>query len=514
MITSSTTKRCCVISNLFIRHLWRVLFLLAVPFFANSQVIDLGQINRNTADVRYDNPFYSSPDIQKELTRSQLNSLSSNFFYSKYQFLGQKNAVTNPDLPLDISCQGLRVVFILDESGSIMGDDAVEVRTGALALANALNNSGAELRVIEFATSASVINLGGASVNNTFISNFNNYLNSSYLGQSYNPVSQAPCNGWTNWEDALIKAQPLPADLIIFFTDGNPTAYNQGSSNTCGSVRTPNDGTYSASTALSRAVTVANAIKTSGKHMFAVGVGSSINESNLIAVSGPDKFNDNHNIYTDDYAIGDFDIIASTLTAAVNLICGTTLEIEKFVNESSKCVGQSVTFTIKVKNTGGQYGFDANNVVITDVLPNGYTNPQIVGNVPGASFNGNTLTYNAGNLPANEFVTISFTATLTTPPANYNNIAKTIADNANEVSDNAIVNAIYPDQPTLACYQTAVFNSQTCEWDVTGEQPAQPTLACYESAVFNTQTCEWDVTGEQPAQPTLACYESAEFNTQ
>jgi hypothetical protein len=33
--------------------------------------------------------------------------------------------------------------------------------------------------------------------------------------------------------------------------------------------------------------------------------------------------------------------------------------------------------------------------------------------------------------------------------------------------------------PTLACYETAVFNEETCAWDVTGEQPAQPTLACY-----------------------------------
>ncbi|MFN5356924.1 MAG: hypothetical protein ACK5CT_09980, partial [Bacteroidota bacterium] len=70
-----------------------------------------------------------------------------------------------------------------------------------------------------------------------------------------------------------------------------------------------------------------------------------------------------------------------------------------------------------------------------------------------------------------------------------------------------------PAQPTLACYETATLNSQTCQWDVTGTQPAQPTLACYETASFNTTTCSWDVTGTQPAQPTLACYETASFNT-
>ncbi|MFN6091046.1 MAG: hypothetical protein ACK44N_01370, partial [Bacteroidota bacterium] len=74
------------------------------------------------------------------------------------------------------------------------------------------------------------------------------------------------------------------------------------------------------------------------------------------------------------------------------------------------------------------------------------------------------------------------------------------------------VTGTQPTQPTLACYESATFNNTTCQWDVTGTQPAQPTLACYESATFNTTTCSWDVTGTQPTQPTLACYESATFN--
>jgi hypothetical protein len=70
-------------------------------------------------------------------------------------------------------------------------------------------------------------------------------------------------------------------------------------------------------------------------------------------------------------------------------------------------------------------------------------------------------------------------------------------------------------QPTgLSCWQSAIFNTITCAWDVTGTQPTQPTgLVCYQTATFNTATCSWDVTGTQPAQPTLACYETATFNT-
>jgi hypothetical protein len=72
-----------------------------------------------------------------------------------------------------------------------------------------------------------------------------------------------------------------------------------------------------------------------------------------------------------------------------------------------------------------------------------------------------------------------------------------------------------PAQPTLACYQTAVLDTMSCAWVVSGTQPTQPTgLACYETAVFNTTTCSWVVSGTQPAQPTnLSCWQTATFNT-
>ncbi|MFZ4105946.1 T9SS type A sorting domain-containing protein [Flavobacterium sp.] len=69
-----------------------------------------------------------------------------------------------------------------------------------------------------------------------------------------------------------------------------------------------------------------------------------------------------------------------------------------------------------------------------------------------------------------------------------------------------------PFQPTLACYETASFNSNTCSWDVSGAVPEQPILACYETASFNSETCSWEVSGVVPEQPILACYETASFN--
>jgi hypothetical protein len=83
----------------------------------------------------------------------------------------------------------------------------------------------------------------------------------------------------------------------------------------------------------------------------------------------------------------------------------------------------------------------------------------------------------------------------------------------NTTSCSWVVTGSQPSQPSLACYQTASFNTTTCTWDVTGSQPSMPSLACYETASFNTSTCVWDVTGSQPSMPSLACYETASFNT-
>ena len=68
-----------------------------------------------------------------------------------------------------------------------------------------------------------------------------------------------------------------------------------------------------------------------------------------------------------------------------------------------------------------------------------------------------------------------------------------------------------PAPTGLSCWQTAAFNSSTCAWVVSGTQPVQPTTACYQTATFTN--CEWVLTGTQDAQPTLLCYQTAAFNT-
>lgn len=58
---------------------------------------------------------------------------------------------------------------------------------------------------------------------------------------------------------------------------------------------------------------------------------------------------------------------------------------------------------------------------------------------------------------------------------------------------------VQPEQPEVACYETAVWNAGLCQWDVSGTQPAAPTdLACWETANFDETSCDWQISGTQP----------------
>ena len=94
------------------------------------------------------------------------------------------------------------------------------------------------------------------------------------------------------------------------------------------------------------------------------------------------------------------------------------------------------------------------------------------------------------------------------------NVFRWTAADLSCTSDVTVTVTAAPTAPTLACYQTATFNSATCTWNVTGTQPVQPTTACYQTATFNTTTCAWVLTGTQPTQPTATnCWDNYQFNT-
>ncbi len=351
-------------------------------------------------------------------------------------------SITNPDIPSTKLCSDLKITFVLDESGSIAISNSTEsVKLGVRSLANALLNSGAQLRIIEFSAESRIIDLGQTEVNSTFVTNLNQYLGAGFNGQSYNPVNA------TNWEDALEDVSVFDADLVFFFTDGYPTAYNGPN----GTISVGGSATFPA--ALDAAVTKANFVKTQGKHMLVIGVGAGIELDNIIAISGPDRFGGANTVLNSDFSTPPFDQLASNLSSIVNTICGTELSLLKSVSNDGVCAGQEVTFTTIVKNTGGSFNYQANNVEISDVYPNGYSNIQVISPSTGVSVNGQTVSYLVDTLLVGQTITLVVTATVDAPPGDFYNVVTASAYNANTLIDSAYV---------LSGYATETLQRTSC----------------------------------------------------
>ena len=201
--------------------------------------------------------------------------------------------VVNPDLD-PLPCDELDVMIILDESGSI--DDGPNganheqgMRNAAITLANSLSGSGANMSVVKFSNDAEIVNVPGFDPNWNPVGPSYTAALQSYLNSNYN------AEGWTNWEDAFQKAIDLnairTADLIIFATDGNPTAYmnNGGGCVDCdesiGNICTDCE----SDNALDRATLNSDILKAAGSHLFGLAIGTEINLANISAVTGLDQ---------------------------------------------------------------------------------------------------------------------------------------------------------------------------------------------------------------------------------
>lgn len=209
--------------------------------------------------------------------------------------------VENPDLIVG-PCEEFNIVIILDASGSI-DDDASsagqfsqneqDVRAATLGLAQALNNTGGEIAIVQFSTSSQIVDVDGGGpgaagyrlVNDDFIDDLSDYLYPGGVNPPANGTSGYEASGWTNWEAAFDDVIALNAiqvaDLVLFLTDGNPTAYVFNNGTIC-------DG-CDETTSLNQATPKADLVKTAGSHIYGIAVGSNINLSNIAAMTGPDE---------------------------------------------------------------------------------------------------------------------------------------------------------------------------------------------------------------------------------
>ena len=128
------------------------------------------------------------------------------------------NRRTNPSIGA-VTCQALlRIVLVLDRSGSIQTNGVAAYRNAVTGFVNDLVGTNTEVGIVSFAASAS-LEQGYTSVLGGAPPALLNSINSVYNNTG----------GGTNWDAGLFTVNgpftPAP-DLVVMVTDGNPTLNN------------------------------------------------------------------------------------------------------------------------------------------------------------------------------------------------------------------------------------------------------------------------------------------------
>ncbi len=371
------------------------------------------------------------------MKNSFLSLLCSCCFFNVFA----QTPITNPDLI--ISCP-YDIIFVLDESGSIVGQGTgatninTQVRSGALGLINALNGSGSRVTVVEFNSNARRATIGGSTayqeVTNTYVNSFTTYIttdnNTTPQADRYDPEDYSCTGGtpqcFTNWEAAFLLVQTINntdglAQLIIFFTDGQPTAYI----NQQGTVTQGTDNTTQTQ-ALNEAIVAANGVKTQGSHIFVVAIPNpTLPEANIIAISDPDRYPDiEPDFVKADYSVSTTVTLQQDLANIANNVCKIDLRLEKTATQSTACIGDTIVFTLTLYNEGLDNG---SGIEVTDVIPNGYTYLNDNGGAATSETNG-VVVWDVNTLNVSDSAVLQITV-MVNASGDYKNTAQVTAAN-------------------------------------------------------------------------------------
>jgi uncharacterized repeat protein (TIGR01451 family) len=279
--------------------------------------------------------------------------------YTLREGLNVPAPATNQDLPP--RC-GINVMLVLDESGSIGDTPGAEqaVKTATRTFLNSLSGTGAAVSIVDFSTSARQ-QIGYTQVTGSSPSGGNPGSGTiatvfePYLEDGYDP------NGWTNWEDAFTKvraanadADQPTADLVVFITDGDPTARNNPPGNPITNIREGD------ATAMRPAAAQANLVKNQGSHVLAMGVGDAVttptSARRLTAVSGFDQYPGTDFSRSDYTLVRDFDSLAAALRAIALELCEASVTVTKEVDEGAGYVpDDGWRFTATVSTSPGGF---------------------------------------------------------------------------------------------------------------------------------------------------------------
>ena len=298
-------------------------------FTSGTQTIDFRTNNKNTVTA----PGGPDDSYAVVYTPYASNDCSGNPSGSAYTLTNALN-VTGPGENHNLveRC-GINVMLVLDESGSIAssnatgaGADRYQVLPGR-ALRDRLRGLHCRLQLDR--RSPNPIHGGDGRVDRRDL--YPVHRQQKPGGPGYNP------SGWTNWEAAFQKVDEAngskKADLVVFMTDGDPTAMNK---NGGGVTEGLTEGDVEA---LQRAQFESNDVKSDGSHVFMLGVGAAVAVDNpesadrLTAVSGFEKYPPNPFGRADFTLVKEFAGLAAALRQIVSELCGNSVTITKQVDE-------------------------------------------------------------------------------------------------------------------------------------------------------------------------------------
>jgi uncharacterized repeat protein (TIGR01451 family) len=295
--------------------------------------------------------------------------------------------------PIADSC-GLDLTLVLDASGSIKSSNAVDdVREAAGQFLGALADTDSRARVTQFASLTEEL---APSTLITSESVAPGGVHGEATTDYYNPIPQIPsgvdvyrydgsgdpssASNWdkrtdtqyTNWHASLKQAGEGNDEMVVYITDGEPTAYDFDRAGDPFGVQDPPDvGTVTNrgdadQEMLDRSVEAANAIKDGGTRMLAIGVGNATTsgtlQDRLKAISGPKLVDDLGSVESindvDVAIVEDFEDLAQFLRSVVLQLCSPSLTITKLaqtpeIAEYTPAEGWSMTVTPTVAT-----GFD------------------------------------------------------------------------------------------------------------------------------------------------------------
>jgi von Willebrand factor type A domain/Domain of unknown function DUF11 len=344
----------------------------------------------------------------------------------------------DPPPPYNPSC-GMNVLFVVDESHSIADANATYNVTSALtAAASALNNNGAQTALVRFSDNALVVQPWSTGAWGS-------------LNTGYNPAT----GGGTNWEAAMLAAKsllPKPNSIIIFITDGVPTAYldNGGAVQyTSNSVQATNE-----------AIPIVNQIYGLGTPIIGIGIGSFATHLNAL-LGG--------NVSSTSYGG-----LGGTLTSIAQTLCPQlylTKQISpNYINYFYSPAPQQVTVTLKLTNTTSA----AVNAEVQDALPPELTSPNTF-NASLGSASGNPVNWTIPGLASGATATLTFKATVspsTPPPTNswtcYKNFSQVtkvngVAQDSTHLMANAVTGPVHESDE--ASDQVCVQNHENVQQD-------------------------------------------------